>query len=118
MAEGSLDALINQDRRVPNLKNRVDEAIERTVVEYAVEFPVHGQHRTSNELRQKGISVSGSGVRSIWQRHDLGNFLNRLKEFEKKVATEGVILNEVQIAALEKKPRTNLCGYLFQSCPL
>lgn len=64
--EGGIDALINQNRRVPNVKNRVDEQIECAVVEYAIESPAHGQHRSSNELRKKGIFVSGSGVRSIW----------------------------------------------------
>ncbi len=54
-----LEALINQDCRVPNSKNRVDEATERAVVAYAVEYPAHGQHRTSNELRKGGIYVSG-----------------------------------------------------------
>ncbi len=77
--EGGIDALLNRSRRVPNLKNRVDEATERTVVDYAVEFPAHGQHRTSNELRKKGIFISDSGVRSIWQRHDLEKFRKRLK---------------------------------------
>ncbi len=102
-AEGGIDALVNQNRRVPNLKNRADEATERAVVEYAVEFPAHGQHRTSNELRKKGVFISGSGVRSIWQRHDLENFCKRLKALEEKVAREGIVLTDVQIAALEKK---------------
>ncbi|MFB9085932.1 IS481 family transposase [Erwinia tracheiphila] len=102
-AEGGIDALINQNRRVPNLKNRADEATERAVVEYAVEFPAHGQHRTSNELRKKGVFISGSGVRSIWQRHDLENFRKRLKALEEKVAREGIVLTDAQIAALEKK---------------
>ncbi len=76
---------------------------ERAVVEYAVEFPAHGQHRTSNELRKKGVFISGSGVRSIWQRHDLENFRKRLKALEEKVAREGIVLTDAQIAALEKK---------------
>ncbi|KKF34705.1 IS481 family transposase [Erwinia tracheiphila] len=101
--EGGIDALVNQSRRVPNLKNRADEATERAVVEYAVEFPAHGQHRTSNELRKKGVFISGSGVRSIWQRHDLENFRKRLKALEEKVAKEGIVLTDTQIAALEKK---------------
>lgn len=101
--EGGIDALINQNRRVPNLKNRADEGTELAVVEYAVEFPAHGQHRTSNELRKKGVFISGSGVRSIWQRHDLENFRKRLKALEEKVAREGIVLTEAQIAALEKK---------------
>ncbi|PHM66421.1 IS481 family transposase [Xenorhabdus kozodoii] len=118
VTEGGVDALINQDRRAPNFKNRVDEAIERAVVEYAVEFPAHGQHRASNELRQKGIFVSGSGVRSIWQRHDLENFRKRLRALEQKVTTEGIILSEAQIAALEKKAVDDeACGEIDTAHP-
>lgn len=101
--EGGIEALVNRSRRVPNLKNRTDEATEFAVVEFAIEYPAHGQHRTSNELRKKGVFISGSGVRSIWQRHNLENFRKRLKALEEKVATEGFILNDAQIAALEKK---------------
>ncbi len=77
--DGGIDALINQNRRVPNVKNRVDEQIESAVVEYAIEYPAHGQHRSSNELRKKGIFVSGSGVRSIWLRHHLHEFRTNKK---------------------------------------
>jgi hypothetical protein len=53
--EGGVDALINRSRRAPNLKNRTDEATEQAVVDYAVAFPTHGQHRASNELRKQGV---------------------------------------------------------------
>lgn len=116
--EGGIDALVNQNRRVPNLKNRADEATERAVVEYAVEFPAHGQHRTSNELRKKGVFISGSGVRSIWQRHDLENFRKRLKALEEKVAREGIVLTEAQIVALEKKAYDDeACGEIETAHP-
>lgn len=98
-----VDALINRSKRVPNLKNRVDEAIEQAVISYAIGYPAYGQHRTSNELRKQGIFVSGSSVRSIWLRHRLENFKKRLKALEAKIANEGIILNDQQIAALEKK---------------
>lgn len=49
--EGGVNALINRSRRTPNLKNRTDVATEQAVVDYAIAFPAHGQHRTSNELR-------------------------------------------------------------------
>ncbi|KTD56955.1 ISSod13, transposase, partial [Legionella sainthelensi] len=65
---GGVDALFDQSRRKPNLKNRVEEAIELSVREYALAFPAHGQLRTSNELRKRGIFVSPSGVRSICLR--------------------------------------------------
>lgn len=55
VAEGGVDAQINRSRRAPNLKNRTDEATEQAVVDYAVAFPTHGQHRGSNELRKQGV---------------------------------------------------------------
>ena len=117
-AEGGLDALINKSRRVPNLKNRIDEQIEKAVMVYAVEYPAHGQHRTSNELRKTGVFVSGSGVRSIWLRNNLDNFKKRLKALEQKVATEGFILNEAQVAALEKKKDDDVaCGEIETAHP-
>ena len=116
--EGGIDALINTTRRVPNPKNRVDETIENAVITYALEFPAHGQHRTSNELRKRGVFVSGSGVRSIWLRHDLENFKKRLKALEKKVAEDGIILTDAQIAALEKKKNDDeACGEIETEHP-
>ena len=108
---GGVESLFDQSRRKPNLKNRVDEPTEQAVIAYAIDYPAHGQHRTSNELRKQGIFVSGSGVRSIWLRHQLANFKERLTALENKVATEGILLTEAQIAALEnKKHDDEACG--------
>ena len=103
VSEGGVDALLDQNRRAPNLKNRVDPEVEKAVLDYAVEDPAHGQARVSNELRKKGVFVSASGVRSIWLRHDLSNFKQRLKALEEKVAKDGIILTESQVRALERK---------------
>ncbi|RUS65986.1 hypothetical protein CUZ56_02342 [Saezia sanguinis] len=116
--QGGVDSLINRSKRVPNLKNRVDDQTEQAVVTYAIDFPAYGQHRTSNELRKQGIFVSGSGVRSIWLRHSLENFKKRLEALEKKVAQEGIILNDAQIAALEKKKHDDeACGEIETAHP-
>ena len=113
-----MNALLDQSRRKPNLKNRVDQQVEQAVLDYAVEYPAHGQHRTSNELRKKGIFVSGSGVRSIWVRRSLANFKQHLKALEAKVANEGIVLTEAQIAALEKKKHDDeACGEIETSHP-
>lgn len=101
--DGGVDALIDRSKRKPNVKNRVDEVIEKAVLDYAINQPAHGQHRTSNELRKQGIFVSGSGVRSIWVRHGVENFKKRLQALEAKVAAEGILLTDSQIAALERK---------------
>lgn len=116
--DGGIDALVNQSRRTPNLKNRVDEATEQAVLEHALSQPAHGQARTSNELRKQGIFVSGSGVRSIWLRHNLENFKKRLKNLEEKVAQEGIILSDSQVAALEKKKQDDeACGEIETAHP-
>jgi transposase InsO family protein len=108
---GDVDSLINRSRRVPNLKNRVDEVTEKAVVEFAIEYPAYGQVRASNELRKKGVSVSPSGVRSIWLRHDIECFKKRLKALEDKVSQEGIILTEAQVVALERKKQDDeACG--------
>ena len=100
---GGIENLFDKSRRQPNLKNRVDEPTEQAVLTHALDFPAHGQLRVSNELRKAGIFVSSSGVRSIWLRHGLASFKDRLKALEAKVAEQGLILTEAQIAALEKK---------------
>ncbi len=116
--QGGLDALIEKTRRNPNIKNRVDDATKQAVIEYAVEQPAHGQHRTSNELRKKGTFISGSGVRSVWLRHNLENFKKQLKALEEKVAKDGIILSDAQVAALEKKKHDDeACGEIETAHP-
>lgn len=103
--------MIEKSRITPNLKNRVEKAVEHSVMDYSIEFPALGQYRTSNELRKKGVSVSGSDVRSIWLRHYLENLKNRLKALEAKVARDGIQLTDEQIAALERKKHDDeACG--------
>lgn len=48
VSDGGVDALLEQSRRVPNHKNRVDTTVETAVVQYAVKEPAHGQVRVSN----------------------------------------------------------------------
>jgi len=115
---GGINSLLNSNKRQPNPKNRVDEHIEQAVVRYAIDYPAHGQHRTSNELRKQGIFVSGSGVRSIWLRHQLANFKERLRALEAKVAQEGLILTEAQLQALEQKKHDDeVCGEIDTAHP-
>lgn len=108
VGNGGIDALVDKNRRKPNIKNRVDETTEAAVIAYAVEQPAHGQVRASNELRKQGTFVSPSGVRCIWLRHQLGRFKDRLRALEEKMAQEGLILTEAQVQALEKKKNDDL----------
>jgi transposase InsO family protein len=103
---GGEEALQDLSRRRPNEKNRVPEHIEAAACAIAIDNPALGQQRASNELRKQGIIVSPGGVRSIWLRHDLETFKKRLEALEAKVAQEGILLTERQLAALERKKET------------
>ena len=117
-ATGGVEALLQKNRRKPNLKNRVEEAVEQCVLDYAIEQPAHGQVRVSNELRKRGTFVSPSGVRSIWLRHELANFKQRLTALEKHVAATGSVLTEAQVVAIEKKRDDDIaCGEIETAHP-
>ena len=101
--EGGVDSLMEKTRRKPNLKNRIDETTEKSIIEISLELPAYGQVRISNELRKKGIIMSPAGVRCVQLRNGLENTKKRLKVLEEKVSKEGLILTERQLQALEKK---------------
>jgi transposase InsO family protein len=99
--EHGMEGLKEKSRRKPCLKNRVAPEVEEAVVQMAIEYPAYGQVRAANELKRKGIVVSGGGVRSIWMRHNLETLKKRLRVLEEKSAKEGIVYTEEQLQALE-----------------
>src|SRR6202795_2919344 len=111
-------ALQEISRRKPILKNRTPIEIEEAAVALAIDHPPGGRLGVSAALNRRGLSISPAGVRCVWQRHDLASMKQRLKALEAKVAQDGILLTEAQIAALEKaKADKEAHGEFESECP-
>ena len=100
--EDGLEGLLEKSKKSPRLSNRVAPEIEQALLDYSLEFPTHGQVRSSNELAKKGVNVSAGGIRSIWLRHGLEKKALRLKRLESWAKENTGVLTESQVIALEQ----------------
>jgi hypothetical protein len=113
--KGGEIALREIPRRKPVVRSHVAKEVETAVMAKAIEQPALGATRVASELKKRGLTVSPSGVRRIWLRHDLETMAKRLKAVETKIALDGGIPTESQLAALEKAKTDKAARSKFES---
>ena len=97
--EGLIDKIRGAKSPHPN---RISEELERTVLDYCLEFPTYGSLKVSQQLTLKGINVGVGAVRGIWHRHNLITKHQRLLWMERHYREHSITLKEQHIALLEK----------------
>ncbi|WP_394130790.1 helix-turn-helix domain-containing protein [Shewanella maritima] len=87
-AQAGERGLKNLSRKKPAMKNRVSPELEEQVIEVALDYPNFGQAKVAELLTARGSSISASGVRTIWVRHNLETKKNRLLALNAKLKQE------------------------------
>jgi transposase InsO family protein len=92
--------------RLPGVKgphpNRVSEEVEKAVLEHSLANPTQGCLRVAQELALKGVTVSSTGVRGVWGRHNLLSKHERLLKLEAAVRDKAVEISPEQVKLLER----------------
>src|SRR5262245_46475669 len=78
---------------------RVDALTEGHILDVAFRFPARGQDRVAADLRRSKINVSASGVRYVWQRHDLETLDRRVAWIESRLSAQEDLWSDDQLAA-------------------
>jgi transposase InsO family protein len=116
--KGGVSALVEEKRgpRAPH-PNRVSPEIEARILDYALTKPTHGAQRVANELRLQGLTVSSSGVRGVWLRHDLETRTKRLLRLERTASDTTFVLTDDQVRLLERHSVDFRCRHVEATRP-
>ena len=98
-SEGLLDKARGPKNPHPS---RATEEQEKAVLDYCLEYPVHGPLRVSQQLILRDIHIGIGAIRGIWQRHNMLLKCQRLLRLEQHYKNNNIELTENHIKLLEK----------------
>lgn len=81
---------------------RVEPLIEALILELAFQHPTRGQDRIARDLKSQGRHVSASGVRYVWQRHNLETLKKRVAYIEGRLGKRESAWSEEQLSARDR----------------
>ena len=84
------------------VRTKAKDPIESAVIALSRAEPELGQARVAAALADRGLSVSPSGVRLIWQRHDLETVYKRISALASRSAAARSRLTERQLRLLDR----------------
>jgi transposase InsO family protein len=98
-SQGLLDKIRGPKNPHPN---RASEEQEKAVLDYCLEYPVHGALKVSQQLILRGTHIGVGAIRGIWQRHNLLLKHQRLLYLERHYKNNNIELTENHVRLLEK----------------
>ena len=98
-SEGLLDKVRGPKNPHPN---RACEEHEKAVLDYCIEYPVHGALKVSQQLILRGVHIGVGAIRGIWQRHNILLKCQRLLRLEQHYKNNNIELTENHVRLLEK----------------
>jgi transposase InsO family protein len=98
-SEGLLDKVRGPRNPHPN---RATEEQEKAILDYCLEYPVHGALKVSQQLILRGIHIGVGAIRGVWLRHNWLLKHQRLLRLEQHYKNNNIELTENHIKLLEK----------------
>lgn len=88
------EGLASQPRRRPRMPHEAPQALVDQVLAMTRTYPMYNYNRIADQLQLIGVSISGGGVRKIWERHNLLHRLQRLLWMERLCSEQGLEITE------------------------
>lgn len=99
------EGLYPKPKRKPRMPNQLPEEIVSKVMDMTRRFPAYSYNRIAQQLQLEGVSVSGGGVRKVWERQGLVRKLSRYLWLEAEVSQGRGIMTERALKAITRLKR-------------